>query len=147
VGRGSVPLDCYQLDAVALLRIQTERRTQLVDVTSRVREIVVRQSGHLATLFVPHTTAGIIVQAAGEGAKEVAADVESALERLVNEDWSWRHTEEGDRNPWSHVRSALTASSITIPIVDGDLALGDHQAIFLCEFDGPRSRQLHIVVH
>jgi secondary thiamine-phosphate synthase enzyme len=132
---------------VAVLSIQTERRTQLVDITSRVRDIVVRESGRVVTLFVPHTTAGIVVQAAGEGAKEVAADVESALERLVREDWPWRHTEEGDRNPWSHVRSVLTAASITIPIVDGELALGDYQAIFLCEFDGPRSRQLHIVVH
>jgi secondary thiamine-phosphate synthase enzyme len=132
---------------VAVLSIQTERRTQLVDITSRVRDIVVRESGRVVTLFVPHTTAGIVVQAAGEGAKEVAADVESALERLVSEDWPWRHTEEGDRNPWSHVRSVLTAASITIPIVDGELALGDYQAIFLCEFDGPRSRQLHIVVH
>jgi secondary thiamine-phosphate synthase enzyme len=130
-----------------LLSIQTERRTQLVDVTSRVRDVVVRQSGSVVTLFVPHTTAGIVVQAAGDGAKEVAGDVELALERLVREDWPWRHTEEGDRNPWSHVRSVLTAASITIPIVDGDLALGDHQAIFLCECDGPRSRQLHVVVH
>jgi secondary thiamine-phosphate synthase enzyme len=140
-------MTCYQPDAMALLSIQTERRTQLVEVTSRVREVVVRESGRVVTLFVPHTTAGIVVQAAGEGANEVAADIESALERLVNEDWSWRHTEEGDRNPWSHVRSALTASSITIPIVDGDLALGDHQAVFFCEFDGPRARQLQIVVH
>jgi secondary thiamine-phosphate synthase enzyme len=132
---------------VAVLSIQTERRTQLVDITGRVREIVGRESGQVVTLFVPHTTAGIVVQAAGEGAKEVAADVESALERLVSEDWPWRHTEEGDRNPWSHVRSVLTGASLTIPIVDGELALGDHQAIFLCEFDGPRSRQLHIVVH
>jgi secondary thiamine-phosphate synthase enzyme len=127
--------------------IQTERKTHLVDVTSGVREIVTGQAGRLVTLFVPHTTAGIVVQAAGEGAAEVAVDVESAMERLVNEDWPWRHTEEGDRNPWSHVRSALTASSITIPIVDGDLALGAFQAIFFCEFDGPRTRQLHLVVH
>lgn len=133
--------------AVTRLSIQTERRTQLVDVTSRVRDVVLRRPGALVTLFVPHTTAGIVVQATGEGATEVTADVESALERIVGEDWTWRHTEEGDRNPWSHVRTVLTASSITIPIADGDLALGDYQAIFLCEFDGPRIRQLQIVVH
>jgi secondary thiamine-phosphate synthase enzyme len=69
------------------------------------------------------------------------------VSRLVNEHWPWRHTEEGDRDPWSHVRAALTASSLTISIVDGDLALGDHQAIFLCEFHGPRTRQLHVVTH
>jgi secondary thiamine-phosphate synthase enzyme len=133
--------------AVESLSIRTERRTQLVDVTNGVRDLVVGKGGELVTLFVPHTTAGIVLQAIGDGAAEVAADVESALERLVDEDWTWRHTEEGDRNPWSHVRSVLTASSLAIPIADGDLALGECQAIFLCEFDGPRTRQLHVVVH
>jgi thiamine phosphate synthase YjbQ (UPF0047 family) len=66
------------------LSIQTERRTQFVDVTSGVREIVAGQAGHLGPCSC-RTTAGIVLQASGEGAAEVAADVESALERLVNE--------------------------------------------------------------
>jgi secondary thiamine-phosphate synthase enzyme len=118
-----------------------------VDVASGVRDAVAAASGSVVTVFVPHTTAGIVVQAAGEGAAKVAADLETAFERLVAEGWDWEHTSEGDRNPWSHVRAALTASSVTIPLVDGQLGLSELQAIFLCEFDGPRSRELHVVVH
>jgi secondary thiamine-phosphate synthase enzyme len=128
------------------LVLHTERTTQLFDITARVREAVTGEAGRAAVLFVPHTTAGIVLQASGEGATAVAADVEAALERLVDESWSWKHTEEGDRNPWSHVRSALTASSVTIPLQDGELVLGELQTIFFCEFDGPRERKIHIAV-
>jgi secondary thiamine-phosphate synthase enzyme len=88
-----------------------------------------------------------VLQAAGEGARHVAADLEAAFEGLVDEAGRWRHAEEGDRNPWSHVRAALTASSLTIPLDGGAPALGDHQAIFLCEFDGPRRRRIVVTVH
>jgi secondary thiamine-phosphate synthase enzyme len=129
------------------LEIETCRRTELVDVTELVRDALGGSEGSLVTLFVPHTTAGIAVQAAGEGARHVAADVEAALDRLVDESGPWRHVVEGDRNPWSHVRAALTASSLTIPLEGGSPLLGDHQAIFLCEFDGPRRRRLLVAVH
>ena len=130
-----------------LIRVETERRTQLVDVTAALREAVAGASGAVVTVFVPHTTAGVVLQAAGEGATKVATDLESAFERIVDERVDWEHTSEGDRNPWSHVRAALTASSVTIPLVDGDLGLPELQAVFLCEFDGPRTRELHVVVH
>jgi len=107
------------------LVIETDRRTQLVDITAEVRRLVEGRDGHAAVVFVPHTTAGIVLQASGEGAAAVAADVEAALELLVDEAAGWRHAEEGDRNPWAHVRAALTASSLTIPIDQGRLALGD----------------------
>ena len=108
--------------------------------------IIAFVSGSLATLFVPHTTAGIVLQAAGEGASAVASDVAGAFDRLVEEDWPWEHLHEGDRNPWSHVRAALTASSVSIPLDEGRLALGAHQAIFLAEFDGPRERTIRVTV-
>lgn len=128
------------------LTVSTERKTQLLDVTDRVQAALVGEEGSLLTVFVPHTTAGVVVQAAGEGATKVAGDIESALERLVEESWPWGHLDEGDRNPWSHVRTALTASSISIPFENGRLALGGHQAIFLAEFDGPRERTLLLTV-
>lgn len=128
------------------LLFTTERRTQLLDITPQVREAVRGEAGRTAIVFVPHTTAGIVLQASGEGATAVAADIESALERIVNEEWNWKHTDEGDRNPWSHVRTALTASSVTIPFEDGELALGPLQTIFLCEFDGPRERTVSVTV-
>jgi secondary thiamine-phosphate synthase enzyme len=130
-----------------VIRVETARKTQLVDVTAAVQEAVAGATGSVVTVFVPHTTAGVVLQATGAGATRVAADLESAFERIVDETWPWEHTAEGDRNPWSHVRAALTASSVTIPLVDGELGLGRLQAIFLCEFDGPRTRELHVVVH
>jgi secondary thiamine-phosphate synthase enzyme len=126
--------------------VATERRTQLVDITPRVRAAVEGTSGELAVVFVPHTTAGIVVQASGEGAAAVAGDIEAALQRIVDERASWKHTEEGDRNPWAHVRAALTASSLAIPLENGELALGGLQTIFLCEFDGPRERKVYVTV-
>ena len=98
------------------------------------------------SLFVPHTTAGILVQAQGPSATAVAADVETALERLVDESAAWQHVHEGDRNPWAHIRTALTASSLTIPVQAGALQLGDRQAVFLAEFDGPRTRRVCVTV-
>lgn len=128
------------------LIVETDRRTQLLDITAKVRELIVGGEGNAVTIFVPHTTAGIVLQASGEGASGVAADIEAALERLIDESWSWKHATEGDRNPWSHIRAALTASSVTIPLDDGQLALGDLQTIFLCEFDGPRRRRVLVTV-
>jgi secondary thiamine-phosphate synthase enzyme len=129
------------------LLVETHRRTELVDVTAAVREAVAAAGpGRVAVLFVPHTTVGLVVQAAGENATRVAADLERAFERLVDEDAEWEHTAEGDRNPWAHVRTALTATSLTIPLVDGALALAPLQAVFLCEFDGPRTRRVLVDV-
>jgi secondary thiamine-phosphate synthase enzyme len=131
---------------VRSISVETERRTQLLDITDRVRAAVAGAEGALVTIFVPHTTAGIVLQAAGPGASGVAPDVESALDVLIDEDREWEHADEGDRNPWSHVRAALTASSVAVPLAEGELALGDHQAVFLCEFDGPRSRRILLTV-
>jgi secondary thiamine-phosphate synthase enzyme len=128
------------------LVVRTERKTQLLDITAEVRQALEGQRGQAAVVFVPHTTAGVVLQASGEGATAVAADLEAALQRIVDEGWKWKHTGEGDRNPWAHVRSALTASSVTIPLEDGRLALGDLQTIFFCEFDGPRERQAYVSV-
>jgi secondary thiamine-phosphate synthase enzyme len=128
------------------LTVETERKTQLLEVTELVQSLLEGTECSLATLFVPHTTAGIVVQAAGAGAAAVAGDIESALQRIVDEGWPWQHVHEGDANPWSHVRAALTASSVSIPIDDGRLALGAHQAIFLAEFDGPRERTIRVAV-
>ena len=128
------------------ISVRTNARTELVDVTEHVREAVERETGVLVTLFVPHTTAGVVLQAAGSGATAVAGDVARAFDRLVEESWPWEHVHEGDRNPGSHVRAALTASSVSIPLFDGELALGEHQAIFLAEFDGPRERTVVVTV-
>ena len=123
--------------------VSTERKTQAVDVTERVREALNGADGASAALvFVPHTTAGVVIQEHADPA--VARDLERALERIVDEGWGWEHVEEGEENAPSHVRAALTASSVLVPVRDGDLALGRWQGIFLCEFDGPRTRRVYV---
>jgi secondary thiamine-phosphate synthase enzyme len=121
--------------------VETERRTQVLDITVKVRDALdgVGEAS-AAVVYVSHTTAGVIVQEHADPA--VARDVERSLERIVEEGWEWEHVENGDMNPWSHVRAALTATSLVVPLRDGDLALGSWQGIFFCEFDGPRSRKV-----
>jgi len=123
--------------------VTTDRRTQLVDVTPKVRDALGGANGASAALvYVPHTTAGIIIQEHADPA--VGTDLEKALERIVGDEWGWDHVEEGEENAPSHVRTALTATSVLIPLRDGDLALGTWQGVFFCEFDGPRTRRVYV---
>jgi secondary thiamine-phosphate synthase enzyme len=122
--------------------VKTERRTQVVDISSQVRATLGETGDASALLvFVPHVTAGVILQEPRHD-NTVAADLEMAMERVVSDDWPYTHFEDHERNPWSHVRAALTGSSIVVPLVDGKPAFGTWQGIFLCEFDGPRTRRI-----
>jgi secondary thiamine-phosphate synthase enzyme len=119
--------------------VRTERKTQVVEITGQVREALADAADAVAAVvWLPHTTAGVVVQEHADPA--VARDLERALERLVGEDWGWEHIEAGEENATSHVRAALTATSVVIPVRDGELALGTWQGVFFCEFDGPRTR-------
>ena len=123
--------------------LRTERKTQLVEMTTDVRKALGDAKDAAAALvYVPHTTAGVVVQERADPA--VGRDVEHALERIVSEGWEWEHFEAGEANAPSHVRSALTATSVLIPLRDGDLALGTWQGVFFCEFDGPRRRTVSV---
>jgi secondary thiamine-phosphate synthase enzyme len=123
--------------------VRTERKTQVVDVTQGVRRALGDADGASAALvYVPHTTAGVIVQEHADPA--VGTDLEKAMEKIVEDGWGWDHIEEGEENAPSHVRAALTATSVLIPLRDGDLALGTWQGVFFCEFDGPRTRKVYV---
>src|ERR687897_1321971 len=117
------------------LRVRTERQSQLVDTTRDVREAVDGAGGSAVLVFVPHATAGVTINEHADPA--VARDFESALERIVGDEWGWQHIEEGEENAPSHIRAALMSSQVLVPIRDGRLALGTWQGIFFCEFDGP----------
>jgi secondary thiamine-phosphate synthase enzyme len=123
------------------LTLTTDRRTQVIDITAAVRDALGKADGAGAALvYVPHTSAGVVVQEHADPA--VARDLEMAFERIVEDGWPWEHIEEGDVNPWSHARAALTATSVVLPVAAGELALGTWQGIFFCEFDGPRTRKV-----
>jgi|ERR1700674_5273404 secondary thiamine-phosphate synthase enzyme len=125
------------------LSVRTERRIQLLDVTAGVAKLV-KSSGvtsGICYLYVPHTTAGVIINENAD--PDVAADIESAFERLAPRDADYRH-EEG--NAAAHVKTALVGTSAVIFIQGGELELGRWQGIFFCEFNGPRQRSLHVKI-
>jgi secondary thiamine-phosphate synthase enzyme len=126
------------------ISVKTERRTQLIDITQQVKDALGSVNGSAAALvYVPHTTAGVTIN---EGADPlVAEDLENALEKVVDDGWDWKHVEDPDGpNAPSHVRSSLINPQVLVPIRDGELALGQWQGIFFCEFDGPRDRKVYV---
>jgi secondary thiamine-phosphate synthase enzyme len=128
---------------VRVLNVRTSRRTEMQDVTDKIAAAV-HHSGcasGVCHLYVPHTTAGVIINEGYDPA--VAHDIETAFDRLVPRVANSAHAE---GNSDSHIKTALVGSSETIWISAGKLALGRWQAIFFAEFDGPRSRELHIKI-
>jgi len=127
------------------IRLRTERRSQLVDITREVREAVSGEEGSAIVVYVPHTTAGITINEHADPA--VARDHETALGRMVEEGWPWQHHEPGEENAPAHVRASLMGPSVVVPLrEDSELALGTWQGIFFCEFDGPRERSVYVSV-
>ena len=123
------------------IRLRSERRTQLIDITSRVQEAVAGDAAAML-VYVPHTTAGVTINEHADPA--VARDFEAGLERIVGDDWRWQHVEAGEPNAPSHIRASLMSPQVVVPIAGGRLALGTWQGIFFCEFDGPRERRVYL---
>jgi secondary thiamine-phosphate synthase enzyme len=128
---------------VRRIALQTERRTQLVEITRQVQDALEGGDEAAAALvFVPHTTAGVTINEHADPA--VARDFERALERIVGDGWGWEHVEAGEENAPSHIRAALMGPQVVVPVEDGRLALGTWQGIFFCELDGPRRREVYV---
>ena len=125
------------------ISLRTERRTQLLDITPQVEEALNGADGAAAALvYVPHTTAGVTIN---EDIDPVLAnDLEVAMEKIVEDGWSWRHDDADGPNAPSHVRASLMSPEVLVPLQAGRLALGRYQGIFFCEFDGPRERKVYV---
>jgi secondary thiamine-phosphate synthase enzyme len=125
------------------ISLRTERRTQLLDITPQVEEALNGVDGAAAALvYVPHTTAGVTIN---EDIDPVLAnDLEAAMEKIVEDGWSWRHDDADGPNAPSHVRASLMSTEVLVPLDAGRLALGRYQGIFFCEFDGPRERKVYV---
>ena len=127
------------------LRIRTERRSHVLDITGEVRAAIADERGSAVVVYIPHTTAGVTLNEHADPA--VARDLEAALERMVEDGWPWQHFEPGEENAPTHVRASLMGPSVVVPLLeDGSLALGTWQGIFFCEFDGPRDRSVYVTV-
>lgn len=130
-----------EADLTTEIPVRTRKRNELVDITSTIRELIdesgVREG--ICHIFVPHTTAAVTINEKADPA--VATDISNTLEKIIPAGWGYRHAE---GNSDSHVKSSLVGASELVIITDGRPLLGTWQAVFFCEFDGPRSR--HCVV-
>jgi len=126
-----------------VISIATRSRTEFIDVTSRVEEVVEKSGveNGICFIFSPHTTAGVTIN---EGADpSVREDIIYQLNKIVPFSSDYRHLE---GNSPAHIKTSLVGSSCTVAIENGKLHLGTWQAIFFCEFDGPRARKLVIKI-
>lgn len=123
--------------------VSTGRREEFIDVTDRVREVVasVNVETGAALVYCRHTTAAVTINENAD--PDVMKDLVDGLARVAPRDAGWRHRE---GNSDGHLKTSLVGPSVIVPIERGRLALGVWQAIYLCEFDGPRTRSLVVTV-
>ena len=130
-----------------VLTVRAPRRG-LQDITDQVARLVSKAglAQGLCTLFIRHTSASLIIQENYDPSARV--DLETFMDRLVPEGAAWiTHTLEGDDDMPSHIKSVLTQVSLSIPILDGKLALGTWQGIYLWEHrDHPTPREILVSI-
>jgi secondary thiamine-phosphate synthase enzyme len=124
--------------------LRSREREDLVEFTQEVSERL-RESGlreGVCVLFVRHTTAGLTVNENAD--PDVPRDMLLALRTLIPQHgMGFRH---GEQNSDAHIKASLVGPSVTVPFADGRLLLGRWQGIFLCEFDGPREREVVVTM-
>ena len=123
--------------------VSTSERVDLVEITSTVEQEVAKSGvgTGTVTIYVPHTTCGVTINESAD--PDVARDIKMHLAKLVPQDGGFKHYE---GNSDSHIKTSMIGSSENILIEDGKLVLGTWQGIFLCDFDGPRTRKVYIKI-
>ena len=125
------------------LRVQTKSRTELVDITQGIQRLVTEsgvRSG-VCYVYVPHTTSGITVNENTD--PNVGRDILKELNKVIPFDDQYSHNE---GNSAAHIKSTIVGVSKAVTVEEGRLALGTWQAIFYCEFHGPRDRRVLVKV-
>ena len=128
---------------MAEFKIKTPERIAFVDITADVNRALAESGTRdgLCNLFVPHTTASIIISENWD--PDVPSDLLKQLERIVPREAGYKHSE---GNSQAHILSVMLSTSINVPVYDGKLALGRWQGVMLAEFDGPRERSVYVSV-
>ena len=123
------------------LTVRTANQVEFVDVTQQVRQWLQQQSvtAGVLTLYVPHTTAGITINENAD--PDVIGDMTRELNKVIPFEDDYRHRE---GNAAAHIKSSIMGTSLQVIVDRGELVLGTWQGIFFAEFDGPRSRKLHL---
>ena len=124
-----------------ILSVKTSTRTELIDITSQIAKAV-NKSGirdGLCMLYVPHTTGAVTINESAD--PSVRGDIMMVLNQIVPWEANYKHME---GNSPAHVKATLVGASELIAIENGALVLGTWQGVFFCEFDGPRTRKIHV---
>jgi secondary thiamine-phosphate synthase enzyme len=124
-----------------IIKVKTKAKTELIDITSEIQGLV-RSSGldeGFCMLYVPHTTAAVTINESAD--PSVKTDILMILNKIVPWEAGYRHLE---GNSPAHIKTTIVGASELISIEKGNLVLGTWQGIFFCEFDGPRTRKLHV---
>jgi secondary thiamine-phosphate synthase enzyme len=119
--------------------VDTDARLEVTDITDRVESALPADADGTATLFVRHTTAGLLVN---EAEPRLLDDFESFLSTLVADE-GWRH-DELDGNADSHLRASFVSPSVVVPVSEGSLDVGRWQSVLFVECDGPRTRTVEV---
>lgn len=126
------------------LIVKTSQHTEFVEITDHVQRVV-DESGvkeGACICFVPHTTAGITINENAD--PDVVSDMIYALDKAVP--WKDSHYQHGEGNTAAHVKSSMMGHSVHVLVRAGKLQFGTWQGIYLCEFDGPRTRKVWVTV-
>jgi secondary thiamine-phosphate synthase enzyme len=129
--------------AAETIDVRTTRRSEMIDITALVRAAV-RKSGissGLACVFCPHTTAAVTIQENSD--PTVKADMVRHLGLVVPREAG---SERPDQNSDAHIKGSLVGQTLTLIVEGGRPQLGHWQAVFFCEFDGPRERRVLVRV-
>jgi secondary thiamine-phosphate synthase enzyme len=129
---------------MAEFTIRTRATQEMVDITSRVAELVTAAGvkDGICVIYVPHATAALVINENAD--PNVCTDILTALMRLVPEG-VWRH-DQIDNNAAAHIKATILGPSEAVPVRNGRLTLGTWQSVMLVELDGPRDRTVIVEV-
>jgi secondary thiamine-phosphate synthase enzyme len=125
------------------LTVRTHSRTELVDITAQIQDFV-RQSAierGACHIFVAHTTAGLTINENAD--PSVRTDILMILNKIISDRESYRHLE---GNSPAHIKASLMGAHLTVLVDGNSLVLGTWQGVYLCEFDGPRTRNVLVKI-
>ncbi len=125
------------------ITVKSREQVEFINITAQIKEVVTASGikDGLVFLFVPHTTAAVTINENAD--PDVVTDMTNSLDKLIPHQDNYRHYE---GNSAAHLKSSLIGASEAVAITSGTLQLGTWQGIYFCEFDGPRTRKLHIKV-
>jgi len=140
---GTCQLEIGGSEIMKQFTVRTNARSEMIDITDRIM-VLLKESrirSGICHVFVPHTTAAVTINENAD--PDVPLDILMELEKIVPFNDHYRHVE---GNSAAHIKASMLGASETVFIENGELVLGTWQSIFFCEFDGPRTRQVIVLI-